>query len=29
MIAGIIIFFWPTISGFLAKRKQKASVGPG
>ncbi len=30
MIAAIIIFFWPSISEFLAKRKaQKSSVGPG
>jgi len=29
MVAAIIIFFWPSISDFLAKRKKKASVGPG
>jgi putative tricarboxylic transport membrane protein len=29
MIAAIIIFFWPTISEQLKKRKQKSSVGPG
>jgi putative tricarboxylic transport membrane protein len=27
MVAAIIIFFWPTISGML--RKRKGSVGPG
>jgi TctA family transporter len=27
MIAGLIIFFWPTISGIIKKRRLK--VGPG
>jgi putative tricarboxylic transport membrane protein len=29
MVAASIIFFWPSISEFLKKRKQKSSVGPG
>jgi len=27
MVAGIVIFFWPTISGIIKKRRVK--VGPG
>jgi putative tricarboxylic transport membrane protein len=27
MIAGLVIFFWPTISGIIKKRRLK--VGPG
>lgn len=29
MVAAIIIFFWPTITAQLEKRKKKGSVGPG